>query len=196
MGVWCKHTFYADRRGDPAPARPHVEPSWVHRYRGAVRCPYCHDVEDKVVDSRVADAGAAIRRRRECLGCGRRFTTFERVEEVPLFVVKRSGAREPFDRGKVVDGIRRAAKNRPISAADIEALGVAVEEQVRELGVEVGTEAVGRAVLDQLRALDPVSYLRFASVYKGFEDVTDFEREVGLLQKTTSPKPKPGEPAA
>ncbi|HLF40235.1 MAG TPA: transcriptional regulator NrdR [Acidimicrobiia bacterium] len=161
-----------------------------------MRCPYCHDVEDKVVDSRVADAGAAIRRRRECLGCGRRFTTFERVEEVPLFVVKRSGAREPFDRGKVVDGIRRAAKNRPISAADIEALGVAVEEQVRELGVEVGTEAVGRAVLDQLRALDPVSYLRFASVYKGFEDVTDFEREVGLLQKTTSPKPKPGEPAA
>ena len=161
-----------------------------------MRCPYCHEVEDKVVDSRVADAGAAIRRRRECLACSRRFTTFERVEEVGLFVVKRSGAREPFDRGKVVDGIRRAAKNRPISAGEIEALGIAVEEQVREFGPEIGTEVVGRAVLDQLRALDPVSYLRFASVYKGFEDVTDFEREVGLLQKTAPPKPKPAAPDA
>lgn len=174
----------------------HVEPSKARRYRGAVRCPYCHEVEDKVVDSRVAESGAAIRRRRECLGCGRRYTTFERVEEAALVVVKRSGAREPFDRRKVVDGIRRATKNRPISAGEIEAVALAVEEQVRESGPEIGTELVGRAVLDQLRTLDPVSYLRFASVYKGFDDVTDFEREVGLLQKTTSPKPKPAPPNA
>jgi transcriptional repressor NrdR len=145
-------------------------------------------MDDKVIDSRMADNGAATRRRRECLGCGRRYTTFERVEEVPLVVVKRSGNREPFERAKILDGIRRAAKNRPISEDDISALAAAVEEQVREVGSEVGSELVGKAVLDQLRALDPVAYLRFASVYKGFEDLTDFEREVGLLQKTTTPK--------
>ena len=119
-----------------------------------MRCPYCHVMDDKVVDSRVAEAGGAIRRRRECLGCGRRYTTFERVEEVHLVVVKRSGAREPFDRGKIVDGIRRAAKNRPIADADIDALAAAVEEQMRELGPEVGTDVVGKAVLDSLRTLD------------------------------------------
>ena len=153
-------------------------------------------MDDKVVDSRVAEAGGAIRRRRECLGCGRRYTTFERVEEVHLVVVKRSGAREPFDRAKIVDGIRRAAKNRPITEPDIEAVGVAVEDQMRELGPEVGSEVVGRAVLDSLRTLDPVAYVRFASVYKGFEDVTDFAREVGLLQKNTSPKAGRDRPTA
>ena len=145
-------------------------------------------MDDKVIDSRMADSGAATRRRRECLACGRRFTTFERVEELQLFVVKRSGVREPFDRTKILDGIRRAAKNRPISEDDIGALAASVEDEVRELGPEVGSEVVGKAVLDRLRSLDQVTYLRFASVYKGFEDVTDFEREVGLLQKTTTPK--------
>lgn len=158
----------------------------------AVRCPYCHGVEDKVVDSRLAESGAAIRRRRECLACSRRYTTFERAEEAVLVVVKRSGVREPFDRAKIVRGIRRATKNRPIDDAAMEALALAVEEQMREVGPEVPSEVVGRAVLDGLQALDPVSYLRFASVYKGFEDVGDFEREVGLLQKTTSPKSGPG----
>jgi transcriptional repressor NrdR len=153
-----------------------------------VRCPYCQTMDDKVIDSRMADGGAATRRRRECLACGRRYTTFERVEELQLFVVKRSGVREPFDRTKILDGIRRAAKNRPISEDDIVALATGVEDEVRELGPEVGSEIVGKAVLDGLRALDPVTYLRFASVYKGFEDLTDFEREVGLLQKTTTPK--------
>jgi transcriptional repressor NrdR len=150
-------------------------------------------MEDKVVDSRMADGGAATRRRRECLGCGRRFTTFERVEELTLVVVKRSGIRETFDRGKVLAGIRRAAKNRPLAEADLEAIAAEVEEQVRLSGPEVESQEVGRTVLDRLGALDPVTYLRFASVYKGFEDVTDFEREVGLLQKTTVPKP-PGGP--
>lgn len=161
-----------------------------------VRCPYCHGLDDKVVDSRLAEAGSAIRRRRECLGCGQRYTTFERPEEAVLVVVKRSGTREPFDRAKVAGGIRRATKNRPIDDAAIEALAGTVEEQMRQAGPVVASEAVGRAVLDGLRTLDPVSYLRFASVYKGFEDVTDFEREVGLLQKTTSPKAGPGRPAS
>ena len=153
-----------------------------------MRCPYCHGVEDKVVDSRVAESGAAIRRRRECLVCSRRYTTFERAEEAALVVVKRSGVREVFDRTKVASGIRRATKNRPIDDEAIEALVAAVEEQMRQVGPEVGTEAVGRAVLDGLRTLDPVSYLRFASVYKGFDDLSDFERELTLLTKRTAPK--------
>lgn len=146
-----------------------------------MRCPMCADVDDKVVDSRLADDGAAIRRRRECLGCGRRFTTYERIEESPVVVVKRSGSREPFDRAKIVAGIQAAAKNRPVSLERMEAVGVEVEETVRLEGPEVPSVVVGRAVLDRLRDLDDVTYLRFVSVYKGFADLTDFEREVVLL---------------
>ncbi|MGZ8642025.1 MAG: transcriptional regulator NrdR [Actinomycetota bacterium] len=153
-----------------------------------MRCPFCHEVDDKVVDSRVTEEGAAIRRRRECLACGRRYTTYERFDDVPLVVVKRAGQKEPFDRAKVVAGISRAAVNRPVDAATIEAVAIEVEEGLRVIGAEVGTDQVGFAVLERLRVLDPVSYLRFASVYKGFEDVADFEREVGLLQKMTAPK--------
>ena len=144
--------------------------------------------DDKVVDSRPADDGAAIRRRRECLACGRRFTTYERVDELPFTVVKRSGEREPFDREKVRSGIERAVAGRAIEPAAVDELVAEVEEQLRAIGPEVTSEQVGRAVLERLRALDPVSYLRFASVYKGFEDIADFEREVIELQKTTEPK--------
>ena len=150
-----------------------------------VRCPSCSSVEDKVVDSRTADDGAAIRRRRECLGCGRRFTTYERLEEAPLVVVKRSGQRAPFDRAKVVDGVRSAAKNRPVSEPQLESLAAEVEEAIRLDGPEVSSEQIGRAVLDRLRDLDEVAYLRFVSVYKGFEDLTDFEREVVLLTRAS-----------
>lgn len=153
-----------------------------------MRCPSCAAVDDKVVDSRVADDGAAIRRRRECLTCGRRFTTYERIEEVPLAVVKRSGEAQPFDRAKVVAGIRAACKNRPVTVEAMEALAAEVEERMRMEGGEVKSEQVGLAVLDLLRHLDDVAYVRFASVYKGFEDVGDFTREVGLLQKQTEPK--------
>ena len=156
-----------------------------------MRCPFCDALDDKVVDSRVADEGAAIRRRRECLTCGRRYTTYERVEELPLLVVKRSGVSEPFDRAKVAAGIARAAKNRPVDTATIDAITADVEEQFRKgPGAEVTSEQVGLAVLERLRALDPVTSVRFASVYKGFEDLSDFEREVGMLQKTTAPKPR------
>jgi transcriptional repressor NrdR len=148
-----------------------------------VRCPACSSLDDKVIDSRLADDGAAIRRRRECLACGRRFTTFERLEEAPLVVVKRSGDREPFRRGKVVAGVLAAAKNRPITEEEAEALGAELEEAIRGRGGEATSEEIGQAVLERLRSLDEVAYLRFASVYKGFSDVGDFEREAGLLSR-------------
>jgi transcriptional repressor NrdR len=154
-----------------------------------VRCPSCASVDDKVVDSRLAEDGAAIRRRRECLTCSRRFTTFERVEDVPLVVVKRSGHRTPFERAKIVAGLRAATKNRPVTADQLESLAAEVEEALRLEGPELTSQQIGLAVLERLRALDDVAYLRFASVYKGFEDAGDFEREVGLLTKSTEPKP-------
>ena len=158
-----------------------------------MRCPACSSLEDKVVDSRLADDGAAIRRRRECLECGRRFTTFERVEEVALTVIKRSGRREPFDRAKLVAGVAAAAKNRPVTAQQMAELGAELEEALRERGRDVPSEEIGVAVLERLRRLDEVAYVRFASVYKGFSDAGDFEREVGLLTKSTAPKePPPG----
>jgi len=156
-----------------------------------VRCPACSSLEDKVVDSRLADDGAAIRRRRECLTCGRRFTTFERLEEVPLTVLKRSGRREPFDRAKLVAGMAAAAKNRPVTVEQLAELGAELEEALRLRGSDLTSEEIGVAVLERLRSLDEVAYVRFASVYKGFADVGDFEREVGLLTKSTAPKEPP-----
>jgi transcriptional repressor NrdR len=136
----------------------------------------------------VAEDGTAIRRRRECAVCGRRYTTFERIDEIPLMVIKRSGLRQPFDRGKLIDGLRSATKNRPVSEDQLEVLAHEVEDELREEGSEPSSEEVGLAVLERLRVLDEVAYLRFASVYKGFEGVDDFRREVGLLTKTTAPK--------
>ena len=153
-----------------------------------MRCPYCDTEEDKVVDSRLADDGRAIRRRRECLNCNRRYTTFERPEEVPLFVVKRNGDEELFDRAKVVEGIRRACKNRPVGEGEIDHLAEDVEDTMRALGGRVATADVGREVLERLRDLDEVAYLRFASVYKDFQELDDFERELGHLLKRSPPK--------
>ena len=120
--------------------------------------------------------------------CGRRYTTFERIDEIPLMVIKRSGVRQPFDRGKLIDGLRSATKNRPVSEEQLDVLAQEVEDELREDGSEPSSEQVGLAVLECLRVLDEVAYLRFASVYKGFEGVDDFRREVGLLTKTTAPK--------
>jgi len=156
-----------------------------------MRCPTCASLDDKVVDSRLADEGVSIRRRRECLGCGRRFTTFERVEEVGLVVLKRSGLREPFRRGKVVAGVAAAAKNRPVGPEQLEGLAADVEEALRVEGSEVTSARVGAIVLDRLRALDEVTYVRFASVYKGFDDPGDFEREVLALAQADEPGPGP-----
>ena len=144
-----------------------------------------------MIDSRQAEDGAAIRRRRQCRGCGHRYTTFERIDEVPLMVVKRSGLRQPFDRAKVIDGLRAATKNRPVTDQQLDEVVQGIEDSLREVGQVPTTEQVGLAVLERLQYLDEVAYLRFASVYKGFEGVDDFRREVGLLTKTTAPK-QPG----
>lgn len=148
-----------------------------------MRCPTCSSLDDKVVDSRTTDDGSAVRRRRQCLGCSTRFTTFERLEETPLVVVKSSGAEVPFDRSKIEAGVALAAKGRPVERATIEAVAADVEDVVRLEGTRVTSERIGRAVLEALARIDGVSALRFASVYKGFDDLSDFEREIGLLTK-------------
>ncbi|HEV2427921.1 MAG TPA: transcriptional regulator NrdR [Acidimicrobiales bacterium] len=153
-----------------------------------MRCPFCAADDDRVVDSRLAEDGIAIRRRRECAQCQQRFTTFERIEEAGLVVVKRSGEREPFDRAKILIGVAAACKNRPVTEEQMVALADSVEESMRLLGRDVTTEEVGVAVMAELRDLDEVGYVRFASVYKGFEDPQDFAREIGMLVKTTAPK--------
>jgi transcriptional repressor NrdR len=141
-----------------------------------------------VVDSRQTDDGSTIRRRRQCLTCSRRFTTFERLEELPLLIVKRSGDRMPFDRAKIIAGVHAAAKARPVTDTQLDELATQVEDRLRVLGGEVPSEVVGLTVLELLRELDQVAYVRFASVYKGFDDPADFEREVAVLTKATEPK--------
>jgi transcriptional repressor NrdR len=152
-----------------------------------MRCPWCGNPDDKVVDSRAAEGGGSIRRRRECLGCGRRFTTFERVEAVTLTVVKRDGAKEPFDRDKVASGVMKAIKNRPVTSEQVGRLVERAEEKLRRRGPVVTTQEVGLEVLSLLGRLDDVAYLRFASVYKDFQELTDFERELGLLLQKREP---------
>ena len=120
----------------------------------SVRCPWCLADDDRVIDSRQAEEGAAIRRRRECSGCGHRYTTFERIDEIPLIVVKRSGARQPFDRGKLIDGLRAATKNRPVTDDQLEVVAREVEDELREEGWEATSEQVGLAVLEHLRVVD------------------------------------------
>ena len=148
-----------------------------------MRCPWCGAADDRVVDSREVEQGSAIRRRRECSSCSRRFTTYERASGAVVVVLKRSGQREPFERRKVVAGIQAACKNRPVDLEDIETLASDVEEVVRSSGPEITSEGVGLAVLERLRLLDDVASVRFASVYKGFEEVSDFTRELGLLRE-------------
>jgi transcriptional repressor NrdR len=145
-------------------------------------------VDDKVVDSRMTDDGGTIRRRRECVACGHRYTTFERHEEQPVVVVKRSGDRVPFDRSKIEAGVVAAAKGRPVTLEQIGLLAETLEDWCRLQGGEVSSERIGLTVLDELRDLDEVAYVRFASVYKGFDDASDFQRELTLLTKETAPK--------
>jgi transcriptional repressor NrdR len=155
-----------------------------------VRCPYCSSANDRVVDSRSADGGAAIRRRRECRACGQRFSTYERAEQAPLAVRKRDGELEPYDRTKVLAGIEKATKNLALETDAARRAAAAVEARLRSLGLrEVASEAVGAAVLDVLRDLDPVAYMRFASVYKGFQSPEDFRRELAVLEKARPTQP-------
>jgi transcriptional repressor NrdR len=151
-----------------------------------VLCPACRVDDTKVVDSRVAEDGNAIRRRRECLSCAQRFTTFERVDHAPLTVVKSHGGSEPFDRGKLIGGLVAATKGRNVSDEQLRSLVSAVEESLRLLGSTVNSASIGIAVLEQLRRVDDVAYLRFASVYKDFDAAADFHRELELLEKSSS----------
>ncbi len=153
-----------------------------------VRCPFCAADDDRVVDSRLAEDGVAIRRRRECSACNQRYTTYERIEEAPFFVVKRSGEREPFSRSKILAGVRAACKNRPVDEEVMESIVTAIEETMRVLNRDVTSEEIGVATLEALIDVDDVAYVRFASVYKGFEGTEDFAREIGMLVKTTAPK--------
>ena len=152
-----------------------------------MHCPVCRHDDTKVIDSRPADEGAAIRRRRSCPECAYRFTTYERLEGAPLMVLKRSGQRQPFDRAKVSDGIRSACKGRPVSEEMVEELAEAVEDDVRleaAAGNDITSSIVGHAVLERLKGVDEVAYMRFASVYKNFDDAADFRRELALLKKS------------
>src|SRR5690242_6960792 len=145
-----------------------------------MHCPFCRHGDSRVVDSRTADDGTAIRRRRQCPECGRRFTT---VETASLSVLKRSGATEPFSRGKVLAGVRKACQGRPVSEDDLALLAQRVEETVRSSGqAEIDAHEVGLATLEPLRELDEVAYLRFASVYQAFESLEDFEGAIALLR--------------
>lgn len=164
-------------------------------YRQRVRCPWCPSSDDKVVDSRAADDGVAIRRRRECLACGRRFTTYERIDDLPLVVVKRNGDRVSFDRSKILAGLRAASKNLPLSIIQLDSIASEVEEEFRLEGPEVASEQIGVAILDRLRLIDGVAYLRFASVYKNFTQPADFAREAKMLTKATAPKSRRGSDA-
>lgn len=147
-----------------------------------MRCPYCSFLESKVIDSRRTEDSREIRRRRECMQCGHRFTTYEKVEKLPLMVIKKNGARELFERGKILSGLVRAAEKRPIAYEKLEHLADDVEKELQsELDREVSTSYIGELVMERLRKLDEVAYIRFASVYRQFGDVSNFLRELEKL---------------
>ncbi|MCX7773867.1 MAG: transcriptional regulator NrdR [Clostridia bacterium] len=147
-----------------------------------MKCPYCSFQEDKVIDSRPTDEGATIRRRRECLSCHKRYTTYEKVESLPIMVVKKDGSRQPYDREKVRKGILRACEKRSISIDQIENVLDSIEAQIsNSLEREVTSEFIGELVMDKLRELDEVAYVRFASVYRQFRDINTFMNELNKL---------------
>ncbi len=153
-----------------------------------MNCPFCRNEESRVVDSRPADEGTSIRRRRECISCGSRFST---QEMAVLSIIKRSGATEPFSREKVINGVRKACQNRPVSDDDLALLAQRVEESLRSTGqAEIEAQEVGMAILSPLRELDEVAYLRYASVYRNFSSLEDFEGEIALLRAIPSEKIK------
>jgi transcriptional repressor NrdR len=151
-----------------------------------LKCPFCAHIEDKVVDSRESKEGDVIRRRRECLSCGRRFTSYERIDQIPHMVVKKDGRREPFDREKVLAGLRRACEKRPVPTKTLESIADRVEAMVQESpDREVSTGVIGEFLMDRLRELDRVAFVRFASVYRDFKDVDQFMATLkGLLETT------------
>ena len=149
-----------------------------------MKCPYCAFLERKVVDSRPADEGASIRRRRECLSCHKRFTTYETMESLPLMVVKKDGSRQSFDRSKVMGGVIRACEKRPVSYQDMEGLVAEIEQVLQnQMEREISSAQIGELVMDRLKKLDEVAYVRFSSVYREFKDVNTFFMELEKLYK-------------
>ena len=147
-----------------------------------MKCPFCAELENKVIDSRLSNQGAVIRRRRECLGCERRFTTYERVEEILPMVVKKDGRREAYDRQKILEGLRLACQKRPVSAEQLEEVADGIERRLQEMGdKEVRSSVIGEAVMRELARLDEVAYVRFASVYRSFKDLGEFMSELKEL---------------
>ena len=147
-----------------------------------MKCPFCDELEDKVVDSRMAKEGEVIRRRRECLGCKRRYTTYERVEEILPVVVKKDGRRESFDRTKILAGLKKACEKRPISTGTIETVTDRIEKRIQEMGeTEIESRIVGEELMKELHQLDQVAYVRFASVYREFKDIDQFMDELRTL---------------
>ncbi|MGH7236872.1 MAG: transcriptional regulator NrdR [Nitrospiraceae bacterium] len=154
-----------------------------------MKCPFCDETEDKVVDSRMAKEGEVIRRRRECLACKRRYTTYERVEESLPVVVKKDGRRESFDRAKILAGLKKACEKRPISVATIEAVADRIEKRVQEMGeTEIQSRTVGEEVMRELHQLDQIAYVRFASVYREFKDIDQFMDELKALARERQEK--------
>ncbi len=153
-----------------------------------MKCPFCGKLDDRVIDSRAGGAGEVIRRRRECGGCERRFTTYERVEDILPTVVKKDGRREPFDRQKLVRGLRIALNKRPVSTDQIDAIADAIEREAQESERrEIASTELGERVMRHLRELDEVAYVRFASVYRSFRDIDQFMAELGKLVKAKAP---------
>lgn len=147
-----------------------------------MRCPHCGDRENRVLDSRSSEEGMAIRRRRECLACGKRFTTYERLEEEPLVVLKKDGRREPFDRQKILKGLRKACEKRPLSFESLEKIADKVEWAIRNRAEnEVSSAVIGEYIMQQLKEVDEVAYVRFASVYRQFKDLDIFMAELQNL---------------
>lgn len=147
-----------------------------------MKCPYCAHLESKVVDSRPADEGASIRRRRECLSCRKRFTTYEMVESLPLMVVKKDGSRQSFDRGKILAGLIRACEKRPVSFDTLENIALEIEQNLQsQIEREVSSLAIGEQVMERLKQVDQVAYVRFASVYRQFKDLNTFMEELNKL---------------
>ena len=157
-----------------------------------MKCPFCGHLDDKVVDSRESKEGAVIRRRRECSGCARRFTSYERIDEIPYMVVKKDGTRERFERQKVIAGILKACEKRPVSVAALETVANRVESTLHERpDKEITTEEVGAFVMDELRDLDKVAYVRFSSVYRSFQDLDEFMSELkDLIQERSGSETK------
>jgi len=150
-----------------------------------VKCPYCAALGDKVVDSRESKEGDVIRRRRECLGCGRRFTSYERIDEIPYMVVKKDGSRERFERQKLVAGLLKACEKRPVRGAALDAIADKIESALQEKAErEISTEQIGAEVMRELRQLDQVAFVRFASVYRNFRDIDEFKNELNELLRT------------